>query len=366
MTQAATTQAEIAASPPRILVVDDSRIVRATVKKHLAAGFDVIEEADGEAGWERLSGDPGVQVLISDLSMPRLDGFGLLARVRQSSDSRIKNTPVIIISGEEDPETKQLAVEKGANDFITKSTDRSEMVARVSAAVQLAKTARNLRATEEVQAKSHTVDVKTGAASRHLLEIEGAKALSLAQRHHTNVTLMVIELDHFAQLQQRLGEEVGDKLLGMMAKLLSAKLRKEETLARIDGPRFGLMLPSPLPGSLVLAERLRLTIAAARVNFRGENISLTASCGAACTSTEHSFDLQTLLDAALARVAKARADGGNRIEAPQSPALAPLTVDAALELLGLGMVDAVRPHLPNLMKHLQPLLKLAAQEQTPH
>jgi len=355
-------QADLTATPPRILIVDDSRMVRATVKKHLAAGFEVIEENDGEAGWERLVSDELVQVLISDLSMPRLDGFGLLARIRQSGDARIKNTPVIIISGEEDPKTKQEAVDKGANDFITKSTDRAEMIARVSAAVQLAKTARDLRYTEAVQAKTSTVDVKTGLATQHLLEIEGEKALSLALRHQTEVTLLVFKFDEFGPLLARVGEEVADKLMGMMAKLLAAKLRKEETLARLDGSSFGLILPSPLPGSITLAERLRATIAAAKINFRGEQINLTASCGVACTSTEATYELHPLLDAATRRASVAHARGGNCIEAPPLSPLSPIAVDAALELLSLGKIDAVRPHLANLMKRLEPLLKLVNQE----
>lgn len=343
---------------PRILVVDDSRIVRATVKKHLAASFDVIEEADGEAGWDKLSADPLVQVVISDLSMPRLDGFGLLSRMRHAADPRIKNTPVIIISGEEDPETKEAALSKGANDFITKSTDRVEMVARVSAAVQLAKTARDLRTTEEVQAKTTTTDVKTGLATRHLLEIEGEKALSLAQRTQTDITLLIFELDDFAPLQARVGNDVADKLMAMMSKLLSAKLRKEETLAHFGTARFGLILPTSVQSGLVLAERLRAVIAAARVNFRGSQISLTASCGAASVFTEATYALAPLLSAAESRLAIARSAGGNRIEAPQITPSKALSIDAALDLLQQGKVDAVRPQLVDLLARLQPLLKL--------
>lgn len=76
-------QADSEHSPlPRILVVDDSRIVRATIKKHLGASYEVIEEPNGEAGWQRLIADESIQLLISDLTMPVLDGLGLLSRVR--------------------------------------------------------------------------------------------------------------------------------------------------------------------------------------------------------------------------------------------------------------------------------------------
>lgn len=358
-------QTDFAGALPRVLVVDDSRIVRATVKKHLSGSFDIIEEPDGEAGWQRLSADPTVQVMISDLTMPRLDGFGLLERVRKAADHRVRTTPVIIISGEEDAETKQHAVEKGANDFITKSTDRAEMVARVAAAVQLAKASRELKTAEEVQAKTATTDTKTGLATQHLLEIEADKALAHAMRHQTEVTLLLFELDEFAGLRQRLGDTVADQLMGMISKLLAGKLRKEETLARLDGPRFGLVLPSPLNGSLVLADRLRQTIAGAKVNFRGEQIKLTASVGVASSDRDGSYAYATLFEAARARAKLASQAGGNRVQAPNEGPPHHIDVATAINMIQAGNQAAVLPHLKKLLNELSPLLDLAEQEMGP-
>ena len=61
-------------SLPRILIVDDSRIVRATIIKRICDRFDAREEVDGEAGWEALLIDPTLQLVITDHTMPRLDG----------------------------------------------------------------------------------------------------------------------------------------------------------------------------------------------------------------------------------------------------------------------------------------------------
>ena len=241
------TQTELASDRPRILVVDDSRIVRATVKKHLAASFDIIEEADGEAGWERLMADNTILVLMSDLSMPRLDGFGLLARVRKSSDARIRHTPVIIISGEEDAETKQLAVERGANDFVTKSTDRAEMLARVQAAAKLARTARELRASEVNQARTATTEAQTGLATPHMFQLHGEKLMAHALRVHGEATLLVFEIDAYPALCERVGSAVAEQVVSLVAKTVASRLRKEEILARLEGPAFR-HLPVRRPG----------------------------------------------------------------------------------------------------------------------
>ena len=97
---------EVGAHLPRVLTVDDARVVRATRTKQIRDKFDIREEADGEAGWQALLLDPTIEVVISDIGMPRLDGFGLLQRIRGSRLSRINSLPVLIISGEDEDEAR--------------------------------------------------------------------------------------------------------------------------------------------------------------------------------------------------------------------------------------------------------------------
>ena len=108
------------AAHPRVLIVDDSRMVRASITRLIRDAYEVREEGDGEAGWQTLLLDPTLQVVISDLSMPKLDGYGLLERIRASKISRIQSIPVIMISGDEDDAARAKAKDLGATDFITK------------------------------------------------------------------------------------------------------------------------------------------------------------------------------------------------------------------------------------------------------
>jgi len=82
-----------------VLVIDDSKFVRKTFASILSASFAVREEADGEAGWEAIRTDPSIVMVFTDLGMPKLDGFELLERIRSSSDPRIRELPVVAISG---------------------------------------------------------------------------------------------------------------------------------------------------------------------------------------------------------------------------------------------------------------------------
>uniref|UniRef100_UPI002615A8AF response regulator n=1 Tax=Acidiferrobacter sp. TaxID=1872107 RepID=UPI002615A8AF len=116
----ATTAVVTARNGGRVLVVDDSAVIRQAISKMLKVDFDVAVAADGEAGWETLLQAPDVGVLITDIEMPRLDGYAFICRVRASDDPHIRDLPIIVITGADDDETKTRAFACGATDFITK------------------------------------------------------------------------------------------------------------------------------------------------------------------------------------------------------------------------------------------------------
>src|SRR3981189_2675777 len=104
-----------------VLVVDDSKFVRTTFATILRQTFMVREAADGEAGWAAIEKDPAIVLVLTDLDMPKLTGFALISRIRDSSDRRVRELPVVVISGNEEQANKERAREVGATDFISKS-----------------------------------------------------------------------------------------------------------------------------------------------------------------------------------------------------------------------------------------------------
>ena len=87
---------------PRILVVDESRMVRAMLIRHIRDLYDFREEADGEAAWQVLVLDHSIELVICSLSLPVLDGNGLLDRVRSSRLTRLSQMPMLMIAGDND------------------------------------------------------------------------------------------------------------------------------------------------------------------------------------------------------------------------------------------------------------------------
>ncbi len=124
----------------RILVADDDPIIRQIASTLLSkAGYSVTEVEDGVAALERLnSDDPDdhVDLIISDLDMPRLNGYDLLRLARGAP--RTAALPIVVLTGEEEPETEAKLIEEGADDYIRKPIDPVRFIARVKAVLRRA------------------------------------------------------------------------------------------------------------------------------------------------------------------------------------------------------------------------------------
>ncbi|WP_312510737.1 ATP-binding protein [Massilia sp.] len=124
----ATTSDDAAAQRPRILIADDNNDMRAYLKSLLEPHAEVRACADGEAAFEALLNDPH-DLLLSDVMMPRLDGFGLIARIRASET--LRHLPVMLLSARAGEEAKVEGLQAGADDYLVKPFSANELLARV-------------------------------------------------------------------------------------------------------------------------------------------------------------------------------------------------------------------------------------------
>lgn len=118
---------EDADARPSVLIVDDSRFVRASMVRSLARDFRVQQADSGERAWELLLLDDSIGAVLSDLSMPGVDGFELLRRVRGSLLPRIRDLPFAVLSGGDDPLARSRAYDLGADRFDVKGAAVDEL-----------------------------------------------------------------------------------------------------------------------------------------------------------------------------------------------------------------------------------------------
>jgi two-component system, cell cycle response regulator len=343
---------------PHLLLVDDSRIVRAMIGKHVRNRFQLREEADGEAGWATLLLDPTIQVVISDLSMPKLDGFGLLERIRSSHLSRIRDMPVIVISGDEDESARDQARELGANDFITKGIGTAELLARLETLVKLTRTSEAL---EQSRAEA-AVDPSTGLMVRSLLLKQGEQALSYARRHGGVVSASVICFDPSPDLAGPDEAAAFEALTAYFAKLLAGKMRKEDSLARWSERAVATLSPGIDDAQAVaFADRVRESIARAGIQLRGKAVKVSISVGIASNLTD-GHEPEVLFGTAEKRMHEGMAAGGNRVISGEKAQVIE-SVDGALALVASGHGDDLsRSRLVQIGLRLMPLLRLLNQK----
>jgi diguanylate cyclase (GGDEF)-like protein len=357
------------ANKVRVLVADDSRVIRKAVAKILGEDFEILEAEDGEDGWQLLARDERIEVLITDIMMPRLDGYGFICRVRASETSRIRDIPIIVITGAQDETTRERAYACGATDFIVKPIDAVQMLARARAHAKLDQTTRKLTETEHALGEQSAVDPLTQLHSRRYFVEHGAQDVAFAGRHEHELSVIRLDIDQFPDVPPHHGEATGNKILVWTANILLQACRTEDTVARLVDSEFAIIAPATgRVEAAVLCERIRSAVAKKPFVDTGININLTVSLGLASLGRDGGDSIDALLGAAGRHLALARAAGGNRlgvgyqeeIAAPEESVMEQPDLETALKLLENGDGGKLIPYLPDLMLRVAPLLDFAA------
>ncbi|MDR1228202.1 MAG: diguanylate cyclase [Azoarcus sp.] len=353
---------------PKILIVDDSRMVRASLTKQVRHCFRIREEADGEAGWEALLVDPGIQLVLTDLGMPRLDGFGLLERIRASRVQRIQEVPVVIISGDEDDAARERALKLGASDFVSKGAGCAEMTARLESLLTLADTQRDLARSRGALAAQSPVDPVSGLATPAYLNHNGEQQLAQARRHRLAISAMVIEIDHYDQLVEWHGKRAAELVGHRLANSLASEVRREDTLTQVSGARFVVLSPStPVADCCAFALRMQKSMENLVMIYHEEQIRITVTIGISGSERDDAQSIDAFIENAAERVRRGVAAGGNRIVGDEGEVdektiegymAHAISLDRALLQLRVGSAEEVVSRLPDIVAAIDPLLEL--------
>lgn len=371
MAETTTQSAKSTGTRPEILVVDDSRIVHAAIKKAVKAEFDLIEAYDGEEGWNKLRQNPNIMMVITDQGMPRLDGFGLIQRIRESAISRINEIPILMVTGaeEEQVEIREKALEVGASDFLTKPFENTIILARARSYTKLDQTLRVLEETEDALIEKTVLDTLTGVYNdRYLLE-RGEKDISFATRHHEDLSLFCLEIDNFSDFLLNCGADVTNQLLQWAAQILKDTMRKEDTISRISENSFAVLAPTAQHfDAIALCDRIRNKFSDAEFNKSLLSENITVSVGVSSLDDGADLDIQGLLDQALDRLKQAKVLGGNRViganpeeiraKLYSEARLQKLSLDTIVKLYHNGEIDLLAPYLKQIATSIFPLLEM--------
>ncbi len=299
---------------PSILLVEDSQTTTALLSKYLGSAYRLIHAKDGAEAWDVLQQNADIELVITDINMPRMTGHQLLVKIRKAEDPRYKNLPVIVMTTTDDNVDRNLAFLNGANDFLTKPIDDIELQARVNVHYKLAHTIRQLESSKRQLAEQATTDPLTRLKNRRAFFENGTQQISMARRYGTDLSIIVADVDYFKKVNDTYGHKAGDDALVAVARILTEMTRTEDTVARIGGEEFAVLLPDTNRlGAAVLAERIRSAIERERLILSERVVPITLSIGVASFATELVDSVDQLLSITDQRLYLAKKNGRNRI-----------------------------------------------------
>lgn len=288
------------AESPTVLCADDSRLMRHALKKMLRGDFKVVEASDGAEAWKKIQDHPEIQLVFTDLSMPEVDGFGLLGMIRGAHDARIKELPVVVITGAEDDEAiRNKAVICGATDFITKPFESSQILTRASLHTTHQKQLQQARDT-------NTSDAITGLHNQRSFTQRGIEQLSYAIRHKNDLALILMQLNDFDKICAVQDTSIVHDLLRSIGNILQDQSRSEDNGGYLGDGKFSLLIPGTNPvGAKHFGQRIIKEIRETHLASGIKTGAVSVSIGIAVPDAKPGLNFEDLIESAEQRLSEA-------------------------------------------------------------
>jgi len=224
----------------KILIAEDDRISRRLLEASLIKqGYEVVIATNGLDAWEILRGLDAPRLAILDWMMPGMDGVQICRQVRARVQEQY--TYIILLTAKNRKQDLIEGFDAGADDYITKPFDGQELKARLHSAERILDLQERLFAAQESLMMQATHDLLTKLPNRLLFSERLVHKLYEAHRYRQVLAVMFLDLDHFKEINDTYGHDIGDALLGDVAMRLTKTLREVDTIARMGGDEFTLI-----------------------------------------------------------------------------------------------------------------------------
>ena len=291
----------------KILLVEDSYIDRHKIGGYLTDwGLDHIAVGSGTEAVKLLeSADPPTMALL-DWLLPGLDGIDICRRIRKLGNGSYIYT--VMLTSKNRKQDLLLAMEAGADDYLSKPVDPSELRARVMAGKRILELQQSLRF-------AATHDFLTGLLNRSEILAALQREFSRSGREGKSATVILADIDHFKRVNDSLGHAAGDEVLKEVARRMKSDLRPYDVVGRYGGEEFLIILPGcDLPNGVRRAEQIRNQIANEPVHTPSGPVSATISMGVTVTAFGPDLTGADILQQADISLYKAKNNGRNRTE----------------------------------------------------
>lgn len=317
-------------SPLRIVVADGNAVTRRQTMALLVEGNShIVYPADNGNAALALAMEVRPHVIIAHYNLPRLDGTELCLALRATDEGRRMH--ILLMADEHGEDQVNQAFDVGADGFIPSTISAKGLSTRLNAAqrmvqlqdawekdrAQLRQSAAELAVANRRLANAALTDLLTGLPNRRSAMDQLDQSWNAATRSGSPLSVMMIDIDHFKNINDTYGHATGDVVLREAADTLRTSARRGDSVCRVGGEEFLVICPNTdLVAVMLSAERLRTTLEANRIAIGQAERSITVSIGVATRESEIS-DIDALVSIADQALYAAKESGRNKVSSKQ-------------------------------------------------
>jgi two-component system, cell cycle response regulator len=293
-----------------ILLIEDSEIVSEMMADLLETNGSKVTRISNLKNLAEIFNENDFDLVISDYHLADSEtGDDVINHIRYHEDDIKSNAPILIVSVEADQNKRISFLRNGANDIILKPYDNDELIVRSSNLIRTNRLLKKVNSQNQQLTELALTDQLSGLYNRHSLYDLAPKYISNARRSEAFLSLLVIDLDHFKNINDTHGHNVGDIVLKSVSAVLQSSCRVEDMVARFGGEEFVMLLANcNLENAAVIADRLRKAIE----SIQPEGLVVTSSIGVSeLHSQDQDFD--SLFERADKAVYEAKKTGRNKV-----------------------------------------------------
>jgi len=278
---------EVTAGPGRnetkqliLLVLSDSA-TRLLISRQLERlGYAVIAASNGNDALDILE-KRFIPFLLTDWDMPDMSGVELCKAVREMPLEGYVYS--ILLNARESKGNVLAGLAAGADDYLAKPPDDNELRARINTGRRILKLEQSLRVANKRIHQLLITDALTTAYNRRYLMDHLPQEIERARRYARPLSVALCDIDHFKNINENYGHQIGDRVLRSLSTLIMSHLRKDiDWVVRHGGEEFLIVLPeTQLANAVAVAEKIRLAIASHAFEIFGVTINVTLSFGVA-------------------------------------------------------------------------------------
>lgn len=293
----------------RILVVDDDWVNIQILLNYLSGRHYIIDYAvNGIDAIEKVN-QHTYDIILLDIMMPKMSGFDVCRALRKKFTSY--ELPILILTAKNQTNDIVAAFNLGANDYLVKPFDKSELLARIETHLSLKMAVENAI----TNARLANIDHLTGLYNRRFFWEAGRLEFNRVQRISSDLSVLMLDIDIFKAINDSYGHHLGDKVIKQVSLTISRNVRGVDIPGRYGGEEFIVILPGTgHDGAMYVAEKIRKITEQEKVNNSGAGpITFTVSIGVA-SYHKGMADFEELVQKADEMLYRAKENGRNRVE----------------------------------------------------